>query len=123
MLGTLLRQEGADPKVLEMLYRAVALAVLIFGSETWVLSAEMDRKVEGTHTGFLKNIMRKRARRIADETWEMPGVEVVRETVGTQSTMTYIGRQQETVAQWVTLRPIFEVCAGDKVYEGVGRSM
>ena len=32
--------------------------------------------------------------------------------------MTYIGIRQGTVAQWVTLRPIFEVHAREKGYEG-----
>ena len=39
-----------------MFYRAVEQAVLLFGSETWVLLASMERKVEGTHTCFLQNI-------------------------------------------------------------------
>ena len=98
-------------------------AVLLFGSETWVLLASMESKIEGSHTGFLRDIMDKRAREIADGTWETPGPEVVREAAGTQSSMTCKERRQTTVTQWVALRPIFEVCAGDKVYEGVGRSM
>ena len=48
----------------------------------------------------------------------MPGEEVVQEAAGTQSTITYIGRRQATVTQWVTLQPIFEVCAVDKGYKG-----
>ena len=35
--------------------------------------------------------------------------------------MTYIGRLHATVAQWVDLRPIFEVCAGETGYKGGGR--
>ena len=35
--------------------------------------------------------------------------------------VTYIGRRQETVAQWVALRPLFEVCTREKGYEGVGK--
>ena len=60
-LGTLLRREVADPKVPSMFYRAVIQAVLLFGSETWILLEAMERKVEGTHTGFLRKIMWKRA--------------------------------------------------------------
>ena len=33
---------------------------------------------------------------------------------------TYIGRRQTTVAQWVALRPTFEVCNGEKGYKGGG---
>ena len=49
----------------------------------------------------------------------MDGAEVVQEAAGTKSTITYTGRQQAIVAQWVALRPIFEVCAGETGYEGV----
>ena len=47
-LGTLLRREAADPSVLAMFYMEVAQAVLLFGSETLVLSAAMERKLVGT---------------------------------------------------------------------------
>ena len=73
MLGILLRQEGEEPKVSEMFYRAVVQAVLLSGSETWVLLAAMERKVEITQTFFLRHIMGKWAQRIADGTWEIPG--------------------------------------------------
>ena len=44
----------------------------------------------------------------------------MREAVGTQLSMTYIGRRHGTVAQWVALWPIFEVCTVEKVKEGGG---
>ena len=37
ILGTLLRREGAYPRVEEMFYRAVVQAILMYGLETWVL--------------------------------------------------------------------------------------
>ena len=37
-----------------------------------------------------------------------------------KSAMTYIVIRQATVAQWVAVRPIFEVCAGEKGYKGGG---
>ena len=40
-LGKLLRREGADPRVTEMFYRAVVQEILLHGSKTWVLCAEM----------------------------------------------------------------------------------
>ena len=55
-LGTLLRREGEEPKLLEMFYRLVSQTVLLLGYETWILSAPMERKVEGIHTSFLQQI-------------------------------------------------------------------
>ena len=53
--------------------------------------------------------------------WETPRAEVVWEAAGMQSDMTYIGRRQATMAQWVALRPLFKVCTREKGYKGGGR--
>ena len=37
-----------------MCYRDVEQEVLLFGSETWVILVAMERKLEGTLTGFLR---------------------------------------------------------------------
>ena len=60
-------------------------AILLYGSETWVLSVSMDRKVEGGYIGFLRQITGKRAQLIGDGMWETPRAELVREAAGTQS--------------------------------------
>ena len=44
----------------------------------------------------------------------------MQEVAGNQSEMNYIWKRQGTVAHWVALRPIFDVCAGEKGYEGGG---
>ena len=59
----------------------------------------------------------KRAKQLGDGTWEMPGAEGIREAAGTQSDRIYIEQWQTTVAQWVALRTLFEVCARDTGYE------
>ena len=52
-LVKMLQREGAETKVLAMLYRAVVQEVLLFGLESWFLLAEIDKKLEGDHTGSL----------------------------------------------------------------------
>ena len=120
-LGKLLRQEVAYPRVSEFFYKAVAQAVLMYGSETWVLLVAMEKKVEGSHTGFLRQIMGRQAGRILDGTRDTHGAVEVQEAAVTQSVMTYIGIRKENVAQWVALRPMFKVLAGEKEYKGNGR--
>ena len=80
----------------------------------------MEIMAEGTHTGFLKKITGKRARRKADRTWYNTAAEEVREAAGTQSDTTYIVRRQQTMENWVVLRPTFEVCAREMGYDGGG---
>ena len=52
-LGKLLRREGADPIISEKFYCTVVQTVLLFGSETWVLTLAMMKKLEFVHMGFL----------------------------------------------------------------------
>ena len=120
-LGTILRQEGADPKVSASFYRAVVQAILLYGSVTWVLLASMSKRIEGTHTEFLRMITGKRGKQLGGGTWEAPGVEGIREALGTESDRIYIEQRQATMAQWVSLRPLFEVCTRETGYEGGGR--
>ena len=60
-----------------VLFRAVTQAVLLFGSETLVLFMAMERTVEGTHTGFLRQITDKRVWWKSDGMWVTPRAEVV----------------------------------------------
>ena len=101
-----------------MFYRTVAQSVLLFGLETWVFSAVMERKVEGTHMGYLRLITGKRGRWKSDKIWDTPSSKLVWEEAGTHLVTTYIGRRLGTVVQWVSLRKFFEVCAEEKGYEG-----
>ena len=55
-LGKLLRQEGAESMVSDLLYRAVVQAALIFGFECWELSDTMMQAMDGSHMGFLIKI-------------------------------------------------------------------
>ena len=55
-----------------MFYGSVVWVVLLFESEFWVLSAEMDKTVEVSHTRFLQQITGKRARRMSGGTWVTP---------------------------------------------------
>ena len=43
--GKMLWREGLDTQALEMFYRVVLQEMLLFGSESWVLLAEMERMV------------------------------------------------------------------------------
>ena len=80
----MLWREGADTQVLEMFYRVVVQAVMIFRSESWVLSADTEGTTEGVHKGFLKHITGNLAQRNPDGTWVMPETGVVLETAGIQ---------------------------------------
>ena len=51
-----LRRDGAEPIVSAKFYHTVVQAVLLFGSEPWVLTAAMIQKLEGFHVSFLRQV-------------------------------------------------------------------
>ena len=76
-MGKLLGREGVDTRVAAILDRAVKQVVIIFGLDTWVLSAVMDSTAEGTNTGFLRHLTREWVQWKADRMWVTPKAEVV----------------------------------------------
>ena len=120
-LRKLLRQEGTQPMVLAIFFSEVVQAILLYGLDMWVLLEIMERNVEGIHTGFLCQTTGKPVRRLRYGTQETPGEEGVQEAAGTQLAGIYIDSRQATLAQWVALHPLSEVCTRDTGYEGGGK--
>ena len=73
-----------------MFYRSVVQAVLLFGSETWVLLAEMSRNMEGVHVILLRQLTGQKAARQRDMTWRSMAAVRVPEEAGIQTLGTYI---------------------------------
>ena len=83
----------------------------------------MANRIEVAHTEFLQMIMGKRAKRLGYGTWQTPGAEVIREAAGTQSARIYIEQRHATLAKWVGIHPLFEVCVRQTGYRGGGRKI
>ena len=56
-----------------------------------------------------------------DRTWRSASVEKVLTEAETQTLGEYIDKRKATVAEWVALRPILEICDRKMVYGGNGR--
>ena len=95
----------------------------MFGLESWVVSSSMDRKVEGTHTEFLQQIVVKCVWKNPDRTWLTPLAGEVLETEGMHLVATYIVLRNNKVSQCMLLRPIFELSSKEMGFEvgGGGR--
>ena len=99
-------REGLNHLTYAAFYRVVVLVVLLFGSDTWVLSTVMEKQLSGVHTSFMPKVMGKRSKRRSERTWRQEGAESVIKAAGTQDLRTCIDRIKATVAQLVVLRTI-----------------
>ena len=66
----------------EIIYREVVQVVILFGSESWILSAAMEITAEGTHTVFLQQITGKQMWQRMDGMWVTLEAEEVWEAAG-----------------------------------------
>ena len=62
-LAKVLSREGADPKVSWAFYIAVTQAVLLFGSETWVLTARMEKALDSFQSRVARKLTGRQPRR------------------------------------------------------------
>ena len=109
-LGKIMRREGEETDASEKFYHVVIQAVLLFGAKTWVLSPPMAQSLEGVHVGLLRQVKNLKAKSMEEGLWQKVAADRVLQGAGTQPLQTYLERRQAKVAEWVALRPIFEVC-------------
>ena len=109
-LYRVLGREGADPKVSRAFYIAVTQAIFLFRLETWMLTARMEKALDSFQSRVTRKITGKHPRRRKDGSWFYPPVEGVMKETGLVGIRVSILRRQNTVAQFITTRPILDLC-------------
>jgi len=89
----------------------VVQAVLLYGSETWVLSPTALARLEGFHIrAAYRMAKRNRPRRGPGNQWVYPKSEDVLEECGMHTIGEYIDVRRQTIAMYVATRPILDDC-------------
>ena len=111
-LARILGREGADRKVSRNYYIAVTQQVLLFGAETWVLTKRMEAALDAFQGRVARRLTGRMPRRGRDGKWlYLPLVGATKEA-GIVIARTSVLRRQNTVAQFVAMRPILGICEG-----------
>ena len=108
-LARVLSREGADPRVLRTFYIAVTQAVLLFGSETWVLTERMENALDNFQSRVARKITGRQPRRGKDGNWYYPLLAGAKKEAGIVQIRTSILRRKNTVAQLIATRPILDL--------------
>jgi hypothetical protein len=93
----ILSKEEANPKAMATVYKAVVQAVLLYGSESWVLSLTMEKKLQSFHRRCARYITGQHIRQNPDESWTCPSSSSVLLKAGLWSIQEYIQRRRSTV--------------------------
>jgi hypothetical protein len=106
-----LRNENVSPHIAATFYKAVVQAILLYGSETWVLSWTALARLERFDICAAYRMAKMhKPKRGAGTTWIYPwSVDVLREC-GLKTMEEYIGIRRQTIAVYMTTRLILNEC-------------
>ena len=86
----ILEREGSDRRTPGRFYVAVVQAVLLFGSETWVLTPQLEKPLEGFHHRVVRRMVCMGPKHQRDGTWVYTTIEEALEMVGMEDIGEYI---------------------------------
>ena len=107
----LARQEVPAP-VAGMFYQAVVAAVLLYGSESWVLPPSALKVLEGFHVEAARRMTGMRPQRRTVGAWVYPKSADVLAAARLRPVATYIRRRRHHIATTIEGRTLLEECRG-----------
>ena len=95
----ILVRDNANRKTMAYFYKAVVQSVLLYGSETWVPSSIMMRKLNAFHNKIARNIMNRNIQPDPNDesNWIYPDMKEVLKDAGLFTIEEYIERRRKTV--------------------------
>ena len=110
-LYRILSADGTGCKTMSRFYLAIVQAVLLYGSETWVLTDRLLQRLERFHLRCARWLCHRHIRRHADGTWEHPDSNEVLNDCGLSPISTYIAKRRTTLLHYATTSsPLHQRC-------------
>ena len=109
-IGRILSNRGANPKVMGTFYKTIVQSVLLYGSETWVVSKQMMKILRSFHRRCSRYIMGKHIWQDSNGEWHQPSSKEVLEGAGLKTVEDYIEQRKNTLMNFVKGRPIYHEC-------------
>jgi hypothetical protein len=114
-----LRRENASPFVATKFYQAIIQAILLYGSELWVISWSAMAQLEGLQIRTAYRMAKEhKPKRGPDWVWIYPRSEDVLKECGMKTMEEYILICWQTVALYVATRPTLTECRRGKQKRG-----
>ena len=110
----ILARDGANARIMARAYVAVLQAVLLYASETWVISERAWKKLESFHRSCARRITRRFIKSNPDGSWTCPDTKTTLSEAGLFPLRVYIERRRKTIQQYIQHRPIFRKCLESK---------
>ena len=106
-----------------MFFKAVVQAVLLYGSETWVLTDSALRCLEGFYYRAACRMARRNRPKKNERTgeWRYPDKKELFEEVGLYTLTEYIEKRRKTIGAYIRDRPILDLCRDGERQRGTSK--
>ena len=99
-IAKILKREGANAKTMAKFYLTIVQALLLYGSESWVISEKNMRKLESFHKRAVRYMTGSHIRKKGEE-WEYPDHRILLLGCGLLPMKTYIERRRGTLWKYL----------------------
>jgi hypothetical protein len=107
-------RDAADPKTMATFYRTVVLYVLLYGSESWVLTGDLMRQLRSFHRRCCRGLTGEFIRQDEEGEWIYPKSEEVLKKAGVLTIEEYIQRRRDTIMKYAETRNIYGKCKSSR---------
>ena len=92
-------------------YKVIVQSVLLYGSESWVITKSKMMQLRSFHRRCARHITRTHIRQEEEDgTWIYPSSEGVLKEAGLDTIEEYIQKRRDTVEAFAQFRPLYEAC-------------
>ena len=105
-----LTREGANPQMMATFYKTVVQSVLLFASETWVLTDRQWKMLEAFHNRCARHITRRHNTPNDDGTWNCPDMTETLRQANLKPIQSYIKTRKKKLVTYAEGRAIYRKC-------------
>ena len=100
-IANILKREGANAMTMAKFYMAVVQAVLLYGSDSWVITNRNWKKLRAFHNNALRYMTGRHIRKLDDGTWQHPCHKDLQWKCGLFDIETYVERRRGTLRKYL----------------------
>ena len=93
-----------------MFYTAMVQSVLPYGSESWVMSPQIGKALDGFHHQMIRRRTGRMPHQNLERTWAHPSLEEEMLETGMQEVENYVACHHNTITKFIATGPIMDLC-------------
>ena len=109
-ISRLLKREGASARTMGTFYLSIVHSILLYGSETWVLTDTTLRTLSSFHNKIARFLTRRHIKQLPDDTWQYPETAETLKLAGLKPIQDYIIARKTNNIPFTKTKSIYQRC-------------